>query len=63
MPDEIVAEQCTIHLDSDLPGGRYDLLINMRDECAFHNRDIELALKKERETEPGWYKLGEMMIK
>jgi hypothetical protein len=63
MPDEIVAEQCTINLDRNLPGGRYDVLINMRDECGFHDRDIELALKKERETDPGWYKLGEVTAK
>jgi hypothetical protein len=25
-------------------------------------RFIELAVKPERETEPGWYKLGEIMV-
>jgi hypothetical protein len=36
----------------------------MRDDCEFHKgRFIELAVKKERETEPGWYKLGEVMVK
>ena len=63
LPGEIVAEQCVINLDKRLSEDKYDLLINMRDECGFHNRDIQLALKKERETEPGWYKLGEVMVK
>jgi hypothetical protein len=63
-PDEIVAEQYPINLNKNLVAGKYDILIGMRDECAFHhNRIIELAIKKERETEPGWYKLGEEMVK
>jgi hypothetical protein len=63
-PDEIVAEQYNINLDNNLIAGKCDILIGMRDECEFHrNRVIELAIKKERETEPGWYKLGEVMVK
>jgi hypothetical protein len=63
-PNEIVAEQCSINPDNDLIEGKYDILIGMRDDCEFHkNRFIELAVKKERETEPGWYKLGEVMVK
>lgn len=45
-----------------MDAGKYDLLINMRDACGFHNRDIQLPLKKERETVPGWYKLGEVTV-
>ncbi|MEP7110299.1 MAG: DUF4832 domain-containing protein [Ferruginibacter sp.] len=63
LPNEIVAEQYVIKIDKTLDEGKYDLLINMRDECGFHNRSIQLAIKKERETEPGWYKLGEVMVK
>lgn len=63
MPDEIVAENCTIYLDRDLAAGLYDLLINLRDECGFHNRNISLAFIKDREVDPGWYKLGEVMVK
>jgi hypothetical protein len=63
MPDEITAEQCSVNLDKNLPEGRYDLLLNMKDECGFHDRNIELALKKEREIFPGWYKLGEVIVK
>jgi hypothetical protein len=63
-PNEIVAEQCAVYPGSDLIKGRCDILIGMRDDCEFHkNRFIELAVKKERETEPGWYKLGEIMVK
>jgi hypothetical protein len=62
-PDEIIAEQCAISLDKTLTEGKYDLLISMLDECGFHNKSIQLALKKEREIEPGWYKLGEVMVK
>jgi hypothetical protein len=63
-PDEIVAEQCTVNPDNDPIKGKCDILIGMRDECEFHkNRIIELAVKKERETEPGWYKLGEIIVK
>ena len=34
----------------------------MFDGCGFHKKPIELALKKEREITPGWYKLGEVMV-
>jgi hypothetical protein len=63
LPDEIVAEQYPLHFDRTMAGGRYDILLNMRDECGFHNRNIQLALKSERETFPGWYKLGEINVK
>lgn len=62
-PHEIIAEQYAINLDEALFEGRYDLLIGMRDECGFHNKGIQLALKKNREEGPGWYKLGEVMVK
>jgi hypothetical protein len=62
MPDEIIAEQYKIDLDKRLGMGKYDLLINMRDTCGFHNRNIELPLKKEHETVSGWYKIGEVMV-
>ena len=64
LPNEIIAEQCAIALDKTLAEGKYDLLIGMRDDCEFHrSRIVELAIKKERETDPGWYKLGEVMVK
>jgi hypothetical protein len=63
LPGDIVAEQYSLKPDRNLTGGKYDLLVNMRDECGFHDRNIQLAVKKERETEPGWYKLGEVLIK
>jgi hypothetical protein len=63
-PNEIVAEQCPINIDNSLIVGKCDILIGMRDECEFHhNRIIALAIKRERESEPGWYKLGEVMVK
>jgi Domain of unknown function (DUF4832)/Beta-galactosidase len=63
-PHEIVAEQCAINPDNSLIAGKYDILICMRDDCNFHhNRIIELAIKKERESGSGWYKLGEIMVK
>ena len=63
LPDEIVAEQYNLNIDKNLASGKYDLLINMHYENGFHNRNIQLALKEERETEPGWYKLGEVSLK
>jgi hypothetical protein len=63
LPDEIVAEQYKLLLDQALASGSYDLFLNMRDECGFHKRNIQFALNRKRETEPGWYKLGEVMIK
>jgi len=64
LPNEIVAEQCAIHPDNTLIKGKCDILIGMSDDCEFHKgRFIELAVKNERETEPGWYKLGEIMVK
>lgn len=63
LPGEIVAEQYAVHPGKTLTEGKYDLLISMRDECGFHNKSIQLALKTEREKEPGWYKLGEVMVK
>jgi hypothetical protein len=62
-PDEIVSEQYNISIDQSLLEGKYDLLISMRDECGFHNTSIQLAFKKEREIKPGWYKLGEIIVK
>lgn len=62
-PGEIVAEQSVINLEKTLAEGKYDLLISMRDEDGFHNKSIQLAIIKERETEPGWYKLGEVIVK
>jgi len=63
-PDEIVAEQCSLNIEKSLTSGQYDVLIGLRDQCDFHkNRIIELAIKKEREVEPGWYKLGEVTVK
>ncbi|MEP7257329.1 MAG: DUF4832 domain-containing protein [Flavitalea sp.] len=63
LPEEIVAEQYAIKVDPKMVAGEYDLLVNMLDECGFHNRNIQLALKNERETQDGWYKLGQVMIK
>ncbi|QEH43251.1 DUF4832 domain-containing protein [Chitinophaga sp. XS-30] len=62
LPREIVAEQYKIDISKDMDKGKYELLINMRDACGFHNRDIQLPLKKERETVSGWYKLGEVTV-
>lgn len=63
-PNEFVAEQCKINLDNNLREGKYDLLINLRNTTEFNrNRNIELPLKQEREVEPGWYKLGEIMVR
>jgi hypothetical protein len=59
---KLFSEQCVIKLDKTLIAGKYDLLISMRDECGFHNTSIQLAIKKERETVPGWYKLGEVLV-
>jgi hypothetical protein len=62
LPDEIVAEQYVLNLDQTLAMGKYELLISLQDDCGFHNRKIQLAMKQERETEPGWYKLGEIFL-
>ena len=63
-PNEIIAEHCIINLDKNLEEGNYDLLINIRNTTEFNkNKNIELPLKKEREPEPGWYKLGEIWVK
>lgn len=63
MPGDIIAEQYPLQIDKNLKGGKYDLLISMRDDCGFHNKPVDLAIKKEREKEPGWYKLGEVIVK
>jgi hypothetical protein len=64
LPNEIVAEHCALNPDNTLIRGKYDILIGMQDDCDFHhNRIIELAIRKDRETESGWYKLGEIMVK
>jgi hypothetical protein len=62
MPYEIVTEQYVLNLDKTLDLGKYELLISLQDDCGFHNRKIQLAMKHERETEPGWYKLGEIIL-
>ncbi len=64
LPNEILAEHCIINLNENLEEGKYDLLINLRNTSKFnHNKNIELPIKEEREKEPGWYKLGEIMVK
>jgi hypothetical protein len=63
LPADIIAEQYSLRPDKTLPSGKYAVLISMFDACGFHNRIIKLALKKERETSNGWYKLGEIMVK
>jgi hypothetical protein len=63
LPGEIVAEQSPMKIDRAIPAGKYDILLNMKDDCGFHNRNIQLALKKEREEVPGWYKMGEVTVK
>ena len=64
LPNEIIAEHCIINLDKNLEEGNYDLLINLRNTSEFNkNKNIELPIKKEREPEPGWYKLGEIFVK
>ena len=63
LPNEIIAEQYAINLDKTLKEGKYDLMFSMLDACGFHKKRIELALKKEREIEPGWYILGEVNVK
>jgi len=64
LPNEIIAEHCEINLDENLEEGSYDLLINLRNTSEFNkNKSIELPIKKEREIELGWYKLGEIWVK
>jgi len=65
LPGEIITEHCLIKLIDSIAPGRYELLLGMRDQSDFRskNRKIELAMKKERETEPGWYKLGEISVR
>jgi hypothetical protein len=43
--------------------GKYDVLINLHHNDGFHDRNVKLALKTEREVEEGWYKLGEIIVK
>ncbi|HMF72136.1 MAG TPA: DUF4832 domain-containing protein [Flavitalea sp.] len=65
LPGEIIAEHCLLMLNDSVVAGQYELLLGMRDQLDFRskNRNIELAIKKERETEPGWYKLGEISVR
>jgi hypothetical protein len=63
LPGEIVAEQYSLNPDPAMERGKYDVLINMHHSDGFHDSNIGLALKKEREVEEGWYKLGEIMLK
>lgn len=63
-PGETIAEQCRLRLDTAMEGGKYDLSIGMRDLQDFrtHNRTVQLPIRKEREGQEGWYKIGEIMI-
>ncbi len=65
LPGDIIAEHCSVKLSDSIASGRYEVLLGMRDQSDFRskNRNIELAIKKERETEPGWYKLGEISVR
>jgi hypothetical protein len=63
LPGDIVAEQYAVKPAAGEAAGEYELLISMRDNCGFHNKPIELPLTSDREKEPGWYKLGEVLVK
>lgn len=63
-PNEIIAEHCIINLDKSMEAGKYDILINLRNTTEFNkNKNIELPIKRDREIEPGWYKIGEIMVR
>jgi hypothetical protein len=63
MPDEITAEQYHLAVNKVMKPGTYDILIGMKDNCAFHKgRAVELGILNSREKQPGFYSIGEIIV-
>ncbi|MBG0860794.1 MAG: DUF4832 domain-containing protein [Bacteroidales bacterium] len=63
MPDRIVGEYYNLKLPVSLPSGRYEIKIGL----FYNNRrkeiPIQLALKENRRSEDGYYKMGEILVR
>ena len=62
LPGEIIAEHHPLNIDQKMPSGIYDIAIGLRDQCGFHNKNIELPIKESRKLAGGFYKIGEIVI-
>lgn len=63
MPGRIVGEYYTLNLPSSLNAGKYDIRIGLFDNCRNKNVPLQLALKSERRSDDGYYKMGEIIVK
>ncbi len=62
-PGRIVGENYNLTISESIPAGKYEIKIGLFDNCQKKNIPIRLALKNERRSEDGYYKMGEIIIK
>jgi hypothetical protein len=63
MPGRIVGEKYNLNLPAALASGKYDIKIGMFDKSYGYEVPIQLALKAERRSDDGYYKMGEIIVK
>ncbi len=62
-PARIVGEEYKLNLPSALASGKYDIKIGMFDNSYGYEVPIQFALKAERRSDDGYYKMGEIIVK
>ena len=62
-PNRIVGEEYKLNLPSSLTAGKYDIKIGMFNKSYGYEMPIQFALKAERRSEDGYYKMGEIIVK
>ena len=63
MPDRIVGEEYKLNIPANLVAGKYDIKIGLFDDSYGYEVPIQLALKAERRSDDGYYKMGEIIVK
>jgi hypothetical protein len=62
-PDRIVGEEYKLKMPTSLAGGKYDIKIGMFDKSYGEEVPIQFAVKAERRSDDGYYKMGEIIVK
>lgn len=63
MPGRIVGEYEELQLPAGLAPGKYDISIGLFDNCHNENTAVRLALRPDRRSAEGYYKMGEIIVK
>jgi hypothetical protein len=62
-PGRIVGEEYKLNLPASLSVGKYDIKIGMFDKSYGYEVPIQFAIKAERRSDDGYYKMGEILVK